>query len=257
MVKASKTSKTTTASSKTSPSAGSDGLALTPAVHNLEHLDLTPTQQSMPVQMKAASTNPRQMKPYQPSFDRNTQSIIQRKITADGVDAYQQADAELTAIHDAALMTTPSVNGADDILTQGVKSSDLTGVLPDSQNTFGLAKEGNNVYAIGSKAFANAAKAQWLGARPSGLHGESALIKKMQNKPESIWTTQNSCFFCYGYLAKEGVNHQSLRDDPFPQRWKHPTMDFEILNKAEYLAVRLPHWHIDLGKMGQAYYVPV
>jgi len=82
--------------------------------------------------------------------------------------------------------------------------------------------------AVGTEKYATSVKSsEWLGNRQSGMHGEMALIAE---KGEVGWTyaTQDNCLFCHGYLQLNGIQHQALRTDPWPQMWRHPLRMFTL-----------------------------
>jgi len=98
---------------------------------------------------------------------------------------------------------------------------------PGSQQTYSLGEdtEGQRV-AIGSEAFRVAVGA---GKRVSrGLyHAEMRAVREGCNA--AIYATQDCCIFCYGYLARNNIAHQALREDPWPTTmWRHPNNFFTL-----------------------------
>jgi hypothetical protein len=83
--------------------------------------------------------------------------------------------------------------------------------------------------SVGSQQYHQSVNAtEWLGARPSGLHGEMALICEKGNDIQWTYATQDNCLFCHGYLHLNNIQHQALRTNVWPQQWHHPQAMFRL-----------------------------
>ncbi|HAE59517.1 MAG TPA: hypothetical protein DCG54_08425 [Anaerolineae bacterium] len=176
---------------------------------------------------------------------------IQRMATPNG-DPNAGITAVLTAIETAAANPQhQTVNNANDVL-----GAPLAPVLPNpgAQQTFGLARYPDGIFAIGSQAFANAAGATQLGGRAPREHAEISFIIN-RGAPTTVWTTQDCCLFCFGYLDTQGIPHLPLRGNPFPQAWTHPTQGWQIVRRTP-LGNR-PHWLISAPNGSTTTYLPV
>lgn len=152
---------------------------------------------------------------------------IQRLATPDG-DPNPVITLTLTAIEAAAAAPAhQTVNGPADVLG-GPPLAALPN--PGPRETFGLANYAGGNFAIGSAAFAAAAGAQHLGGREDREHAEIGFVAN-RGIPNSVWTTQDCCLFCFGYLDAMGIQHLPLRAVPFPQAWTHPTDGWQIVQR--------------------------
>jgi hypothetical protein len=78
------------------------------------------------------------------------------------------------------------------------------------------------------------AKVQQNEDRNDGLHVEMLLIKE-HPLVNYIYTSQDACVFCYGYMCqKNNITHQPLRNSKyFPTMWAHPDQEIflDIMEK--------------------------
>ena len=103
-----------------------------------------------------------------------------------------------------------------------------------SEATYAVGSVGTAFYASGPSAFTTAAigaagsfaTTTDVGSRDDFVHGESFLLTK--GAMTAVAATQAACLFCYGYLEKQGIAHQTLRASPFPKGWIHPSMNFKL-----------------------------
>jgi hypothetical protein len=107
---------------------------------------------------------------------------------------------------------------------------------PNAQDTVALgANAVGNHLAVGSQAFQLAVGAPQRVAR-GAYHGEMAAVHHGYNA--AVAASQDCCIFCYGYLAANGIAHQALRANPWPNtQWTHPTMGFSLSSGGQFLAV--------------------
>jgi hypothetical protein len=158
--------------------------------------------------------------------------------------------AVLTAIENAAAAPAhQTVNQADDVLG-GPPPNQLPN--PGAQETFGLANYNDGIFALGSQAFATAAGATRLGNRAPREHSEISFIST-RGVPNSVWTTQDCCLFCFGYLDTLGIPHLPLRAQPFPQAWTHPTLGWQIVRRNPYGNTQ--YWQISEPNGATANYI--
>jgi len=176
---------------------------------------------------------------------------IQRMALPNG-DPNAGITAILTAIETAAANPAhQTVNNANDVVG-APQAPNLPN--PGAQETYGLARYNNGLFALGSQAFANAAGATRLGARAPREHAEMSFIIN-QGAPNSVWTTQDCCLFCFGYLDTQGIPHLPLRAHPFPQAWTHPTQGWQIVRRTPF--GNRPYWRISAPNGAMANYLLV
>lgn len=179
----------------------------------------------------------------------NGPAPIQRMATPNG-DPNAGITAVLTAIENAAAAPAhQTVNQADDVLG-GPPPNQLPN--PGAQETFGLANYNDGIFALGSQAFATAAGATRLGNRAPREHSEISFISN-RGVPNSVWTTQDCCLFCFGYLDTQGIPHLPLRAQPFPQAWTHPTQGWQIVRRNPYGNTQ--YWQISEPNGATANYI--
>ena len=58
------------------------------------------------------------------------------------------------------------------------------------------------------------------------------------NNIDNVWTSQDNCVYCSGFLSNAGKGHQNLRESLYPQSWTHPD-GWRIIRSRT-----LPHWYI-------------
>lgn len=180
-----------------------------------------------------------------------SQAPIQRMAIPNG-DPNAGVTAELTTIETAAANpANQTVNNANDVVAAANAP-----VLPNpgARETYGLARYPDGLFALGSQAFADAAGATRLGARAPREHAEISFIVNRGAAPTSVWSTQDCCLFCFGYLDAQNIPHLPLRANPFPQAWTHPTQGWQIVRRVP-LGGR-PHWVITAPDGTTATYLP-
>jgi hypothetical protein len=177
-------------------------------------------------------------------------AAIQRMAIPDG-DPNPAVTAVLRAIENAAAAPAyQTINNANDVVAAAQAP-----VLPDpgTEETFGLARYNDGLFALGSQEFATAAGATRLGARAPREHAEISFISN-RGVPNRVWTTQDCCLFCFGYLDTQHIPHLPLRTNPFPQAWTHPTGGWQIVRRRIY--GRKPHWVISAPDGTTSTYLP-
>jgi hypothetical protein len=150
-------------------------------------------------------------------------------------------------------------------LTELLADANVKATLPtDNRNTFGLGGanyvgtslttvqgDANFIEAISSVANG----AETLGARVSKTHDE---VHQIINRPglQALLSTQGHCLFCYGLIHSRGYVHGAMRDNPWPQNWRHDYKGF-VLNKSSAALDTIsnnPILRIDTDNYGTRYY---
>jgi hypothetical protein len=117
---------------------------------------------------------------------------------------------------------------------------------PGTQNTWGVgglaSSSGNGVYqvTVGKGAWADALGTKdHLGTRESTCHAEMTIVEERPGV-QAIYSTQDCCLFCYGYLASRGYQHPPLRTNPWPKTgWTHPQNNFKLMTGSSVLGAVL------------------
>lgn len=127
------------------------------------------------------------------------------------------------------------------VLTRILNDEDVKKVKPKtSEATYAIGAVGKTIYASGPEKFMEEVEdnvplvsfvqfraSGKLGQRSTFLHGESFLLTH-DAKLTAVVATQPNCLFCYGYLEYKGIDHQEMREHPFPKGWIHPSGGWQL-----------------------------